>query len=127
MSFYKIDLGDRSNRPDDLAESRNLCPLARGSNTSHFEVTFLGRDRFPNGADMAHLPVSSPHPKNITNVYYKAPLYLDLAWSDGRRNTPSQLYTLQGWFKFFQSHHQQHNLGKLLTAMMKMSLKKMLP
>jgi hypothetical protein len=90
------------------------------------EVTFLRRDRFPNGAILEHLPVSLPHPKDITNVYYKAPLYLDLAWSNGKRNMHSQLHILQGWFKFFQSHHQQHNLGKLLTALMKKSLKKML-
>jgi hypothetical protein len=90
------------------------------------EVTFLRRDRFLNGANMAHLPVSLPHPKDITNVYYKSPLHLDLAWSDGRRNMQSQLHILQECFKFFQCHHQQQNLGKLLTAMTKMSLKKML-
>jgi hypothetical protein len=68
------------------------------------EVTFLRRDRFPQPS-LSRLPfVSLPHPKDITNVPSRAPIFLDCPWTALPRSRESQARIIRDWLDFFHRH-----------------------
>ncbi len=98
-------------------------PKVLGTNVPRLlEVTFLRKDRFPQNY-FSHLSFASlPHPKDITNVPARAPIYLDSPWTTLPRSRASQARIFGDWIEFFRFH----NRSDLLLAYTKFWLKQKL-
>jgi hypothetical protein len=87
------------------------------------ELTFLRKDRFIDKYS-GSTPVSLPHPLDITNVIGKPPLHLGQEWMDSPRQLKSKARMMNDWLDYYQHHYQSKNLGKLVIAQTKYTIKK---
>lgn len=88
------------------------------------ELTFLRRDRFPQGYLTNDLPVSLPNSLDITNVMSRPPLHLSDEWLTGPRSVKSRICMSLDWIQYYNYHKSKRNLKNLLQAQAQMQLKK---